>query len=413
MTTKLYGATGTTGSADGAVDSIIQSVLADGDLVFCCDSNEDFIVFRYESSSTTSESSPWTTNKVIEPAIDGALTDGRWVLSDFVCDELTTYGNLTVNGNTDITGTLTFDAAGPAVTVIKDEDTMTSDSATALCTQQSIKAYVDNVASGLPISTLTGYVQRPVFTPAPWVLTTGTITISPFKYHHAGTTEQIVTNDTTITFFNGTAPSASNADNSAVGASQWHYLYIDDSAVVTAGSSTISASELLGSSVAPTWSDAKHGWYGPGTGNTQTTDRCIYAYYLNAGSTLDRTEHDGGNFVMYDPSYSFASTYSPGWGVTPGTSFTSYTAIAPAFATRVKMGVHCLYTGTDYLYHKATGGHTSEGHWIAYLTSGATQQSTECDFYTNTSQSFDIKFTNSATSQAWLITRGFYFPRGM
>lgn len=39
-------------------------------------------------------------------------------------------------------------AANARVTTILDEDTMSSDSATALATQQSIKAYVDSVASG-------------------------------------------------------------------------------------------------------------------------------------------------------------------------------------------------------------------------------------------------------------------------
>ena len=37
--------------------------------------------------------------------------------------------------------------AGTTMTAIKDEDTMTSDSATSLATQQSIKAYVDSVAN--------------------------------------------------------------------------------------------------------------------------------------------------------------------------------------------------------------------------------------------------------------------------
>ena len=54
-------------------------------------------------------------------------------------------GNIT--GNTTVSGTLTFGSLSDGVITIadfKDEDDMSSDSATALATQQSIKAYVDS-----------------------------------------------------------------------------------------------------------------------------------------------------------------------------------------------------------------------------------------------------------------------------
>ena len=51
-------------------------------------------------------------------------------------------------GNTQIAGTFDFDdASSTAISVILDEDAMGSDSATALATQQSIKAYVDSQVS--------------------------------------------------------------------------------------------------------------------------------------------------------------------------------------------------------------------------------------------------------------------------
>ena len=57
-------------------------------------------------------------------------------------------GNLSgnISGNSTISGTLTFGSLSDGtitITDIKDEDNMSSDSATALATQQSIKAYVD------------------------------------------------------------------------------------------------------------------------------------------------------------------------------------------------------------------------------------------------------------------------------
>ena len=56
-------------------------------------------------------------------------------------------GTLDVTGATTLDTSLTF-ASGSTVTTILDEDTMTSDSDTALATQQSIKAYVDSAVGG-------------------------------------------------------------------------------------------------------------------------------------------------------------------------------------------------------------------------------------------------------------------------
>ncbi len=53
-----------------------------------------------------------------------------------------------LNGNLDVSGTLKI-GSGSTVSDIKDEDNMSSDSATALATQQSIKAYVDAVTTSL------------------------------------------------------------------------------------------------------------------------------------------------------------------------------------------------------------------------------------------------------------------------
>lgn len=58
--------------------------------------------------------------------------------------------------NVDIIGALTFDGAGPAITAILDQDNMSGDSATALATQQSIKAHVATVAASIDAITLGG-----------------------------------------------------------------------------------------------------------------------------------------------------------------------------------------------------------------------------------------------------------------
>jgi len=53
-----------------------------------------------------------------------------------------------INGNTEISGSLTL-GSSTAVSSVLDEDNLASDSATALATQQSIKAYVDAVTTSL------------------------------------------------------------------------------------------------------------------------------------------------------------------------------------------------------------------------------------------------------------------------
>ena len=70
-------------------------------------------------------------------------TDGRLNIAadtDVVVDTTT----FDVNANTEISGSLTL-GTSTAVSSIVDEDNMASNSATALATQQSIKAYVDAV----------------------------------------------------------------------------------------------------------------------------------------------------------------------------------------------------------------------------------------------------------------------------
>lgn len=107
MATNIYGATAINDGAAGSMDYLLQSTLADGDICFVIDSNEDFLVFRYESSSSTAESTPWTTNKVVEPRYTGSLDSGRWILADVAVDDLNVYGTYSPSSLT-LTGDLTM-----------------------------------------------------------------------------------------------------------------------------------------------------------------------------------------------------------------------------------------------------------------------------------------------------------------
>lgn len=96
----------------------------------------------------------YDTNKFYKCLTNGSWSN-VWVLGDTTADSLTatsftvgdidSTGAMTISGPVDI-GTSLKVATGATITSILDEDLMTSNSATALATQQSIKAYVDSVA---------------------------------------------------------------------------------------------------------------------------------------------------------------------------------------------------------------------------------------------------------------------------
>ena len=120
------------------------------------------------ASSLTGISIASSYDALIKVGDNDGLTSTLQVLSDGLGTEtgismnntgdLTATGTITANsfvgalsgnitGNTTVSGTLTFGSLSDGVITIadfKDEDNMSSDSATALATQQSIKAYVDS-----------------------------------------------------------------------------------------------------------------------------------------------------------------------------------------------------------------------------------------------------------------------------
>ena len=70
--------------------------------------------------------------------------------------------SVSMNGNLDVDGIIEFDAisgtGAVTVTDIADEDNMSSNSATKLATQQSIKAYVDTQVATVPVGDITSVI---------------------------------------------------------------------------------------------------------------------------------------------------------------------------------------------------------------------------------------------------------------
>lgn len=123
-------------------------------------SSTDNAIARYDGTSGGSiQDSGWTIddsdniqrsgNTVIDNARVGTFTQAN---VDNVRIDGNTISTTDTNGDLDLapdgTGQVTINGSTAGVDTILDEDTMASDSATALATQQSIKAYVDANAGG-------------------------------------------------------------------------------------------------------------------------------------------------------------------------------------------------------------------------------------------------------------------------
>ena len=113
------------------------------DGVFTWMEDEDYFQFSDDILLSTDEKVLFRDSAIyINSSTDGQL--------DLVADTEIQIAATTIdiNGNTEISGSLTL-GSSTAVSSVLDEDNMASDSATALATQQSIKAYVDSVTTSL------------------------------------------------------------------------------------------------------------------------------------------------------------------------------------------------------------------------------------------------------------------------
>ena len=121
--------------------------------------------------------------------------------------------------------------------------------------------------------------------------TKDSIVLYPGSYHHAGTSTQIARWVSKIGFIFGSG--GSNAASVDLDASNFFYLYIDDSAVVAAGTNILTASEFVANKVCADFVDAKMGKY---TGN----DRMIFGVYSDSGSEIAEFFHDADTVMWAD-----------------------------------------------------------------------------------------------------------------
>jgi len=236
-----------------------------------------------------------------------------------------------------------------------------------------------------------GEVHRPKFSYAG----TDSITITPGIYDMANKGKNVSWDSTlTVTGLSGT--------------DEWVYIYLNDAGI---SGTTVTASEVIGSTTAPSWEDAKHGWY---NGN----NRCIFAVYFS-GSNLERF-FNNDNLVQY-----YATTVS-GSNYEPNSTWTARTLKAPAFSNSSQVTFHARNSvgetaGTAWYARTYTGlgGGASDGHFVCH--SETSNEPVDSDHDSNTLQletddNQRIEIYANATNQGQYLqvySAGYYLPHGM
>jgi hypothetical protein len=247
-----------------------------------------------------------------------------------------------------------------------------------------------------------GFVNRPRFSR----ISSQNIGIDPGVYHHDGTTEQILYWDTQLT-----------KTGSGTGSANFNYLYLDDSAIVSHGSPLLTEDEFIWNTTAPTWSDAKHGWYHP----TNINDRCIFVIKGGGGwgGSVVKFYHDGGRYVEYD-TYVTDLNYAD-----IDTSWTNVTITMPDFGDDAQ--AQLVFRGEEIsddtggaMYYRKDGS-SGSGNMVTYQadwtgSGGNPSQNRPSNsriVTVNSSQRIEVKYTYANKTQIAIFTDGWYLPRGI
>ena len=148
------------------------------------------------------------------------------------------------------------------------------------------------------------------------------------------------------------------------GTDQWIYIYLDYSAI---SGTTVTASDIIGSATAPTWSDSKHGWY-------NGDDRCIFAVYFNSGGNIDKWYHSGADHVMY------ANMVDTGSNVNGDGTWYDVTIDGPSFADEMEVTFKLAQNGGDVLsttFYYRVDGDSGNGHVLGSVEGGPESQDDE------------------------------------
>lgn len=210
------------------------------------------------------------------------------------------------------------------------------------------------------------------------------VVIHAGAYRHIGTANQVVYWESTIGF-----------EFANLGTSDWSYLYLDDSAIVTAGTALVSASEMVDAVTEPSFSEVKRGWY-------NGEDRCIFAV-LTDGSDNILEFHHLGDIVKFGDSIKIADD------VDLDTTWTDYTHIIPIFSRAAIAFIHYACAANISQIHARPNGSTTGGTMVARARGGYDGTSEHIAF---TDAAGIAEYLNSISDASYiqLFTNGFLIP---
>jgi len=115
-----------------------------------------------------------TSTQLATDSVITAKIENNAVTTDKITDSAVTLAKIENIATAKVIGRTSAGTGVPEQVSILDEDNMTSDSATSIATQQSIKAYIDNAISGLPTfhafssGSITTEAQHTINYPSDW-----------------------------------------------------------------------------------------------------------------------------------------------------------------------------------------------------------------------------------------------------
>jgi hypothetical protein len=194
----------------------------------------------------------------------------------------------------------------------------------------------------------------------------------------------------------------------------WSYVYLDDSAIVTADTNLITSSQLIDSTTEPAYSEAKSGWY-------NGSDLCIFAVMGENGSAV-MGENGSANIREFfhdgDCVY-FANKIENYSAQAPSNVFADVTLSGPKFATRHDTTFYGIWANAAGVWMRwRTNGQTgSTGHYVLELpvVDAGSLHATEVGVggitvISDSSQKIEVCWDQATTNTITVSTDGWYFP---
>lgn len=256
-----------------------------------------------------------------------------------------------------------------------------------------------------PVGDLTGTWINPVLDAtrmnrSQFIFSSGDIIMTGGGWIHQGTVTRLLKILSTLTFTPG--PAGSNPDSIALGANETHYVYIDDSAVVSSGISILTDSEIVNNTTPPVYDPLKQGWY---NGN----DRCIFYFRTLGTSAMLPFYHDGGDYVMYDTNI----TELPLQAVT--TTWITIICGVPSFCQKANITIFTddiITSGNNTTEVRTFGSAITPGHVVTRWKNGF-YSINQFEMLLSSDQKYELRNSNVTGTLVEAYTNGWFFPKGI